>query len=471
MAYTEFFVQTTGSDMNGGSSTSDSAAYTSTNGNYNGGTTFTPTDGSTPASSVNVGDFASVYNDGATAPVYVARVTAVAAGANGAITLSTTAKSGTAPTSSATARSIKVGGAWKGPNAATFHPFGFITNALTNASGDYPRVNFKSGTNYAITAAMTHSNAGPIYFQGYTSSAGDGGRATIDGGTSGASYTMLTFNVSQITLRDLIFQNNGASGIASGLVSSGAGSIERVVVNSTRGNGFQISGSSTLLECEAYGCNQSNTSSFYGIGIGTGGLAVRCVSHDNSGSNAAGFRSLNTGAVFLDCVADTNGATGFSLANGANLNGCVAYNNTGPGVTCSNSSAFYLLGNCVLSQNTTYGVNNTGSTSNVRLSNCAYYSNTSGQTNGAVDTSGAITLSGDPFTAASTGDFTLNNTAGAGAACRGTGRGAFTETQASYTGTVGYPDVGAAQSQASGGSGGVVVPTELFGVRGVIMGA
>src|SRR4051812_29003552 len=115
MAFTEFYCQTTGSNVNAGSTTNNSAAYTATNGNWDGTSLYVPTDGSTPASSVNVGDFASVYIDGATLAVYVARVTVVAAGVNGTITLSTTAVAGTAPTSSATARTIKVGGAWAGP--------------------------------------------------------------------------------------------------------------------------------------------------------------------------------------------------------------------------------------------------------------------------------------------------------------------------------------------------------------------
>jgi hypothetical protein len=63
---------------------------------------------------------------------------------------------------------------------------------------------------------------------------------------------------------------------------------------------------------------------------------------------------------------------------------------------------------------------------------------------------GAVTLGSDPFSAASTGDFRVTL-----AAAKGAGRGAFTETQASYTGTLGYPDVGAAQHQDTGGTGGV----------------
>lgn len=45
-----------------------------------------------------------------------------------------------------------------------------------------------------------------------------------------------------------------------------------------------------------------------------------------------------------------------------------------------------------------------------------------------------------PWIDPANGDFRINL-----AAAKGTGRGNFTETQASYTGTVAYPDIGAGQ--------------------------
>jgi len=51
-------MQNGGNNVNAGSTTNNTAAYTSTNGNWSTVTNkFTPTDGSTPASSVNVGEF------------------------------------------------------------------------------------------------------------------------------------------------------------------------------------------------------------------------------------------------------------------------------------------------------------------------------------------------------------------------------------------------------------------------------
>ncbi len=86
--------------------------------------------------------------------------------------------------------------------------------------------------------------------------------------------------------------------------------------------------------------------------------------------------------------------------------------------------------------------------------NCGYgagtQANTSGATNGTgdLDVGGAVTYASDatPWADPANGDFRISL-----AAAKGAGRGAFTQTAASYAGTVGYPDIGAAQSAASGG--------------------
>ncbi len=450
--------------MNGGSSASGAATYSATNGGWNSGTgVFTPTAGN-PSLSVTVGQTANVYVDGATTPVFIGRVTNVS---STTVTVSLTAASGTAPSTSATARSIKVGGVWKGPNGAVFFPFDFITNALTNASSDPPRVNFKNAATYNITAAMTHSNGGQITFQGYTSSAGDGGRATFDGGTSGASYALLTVSGNLCRFVDLIFQNNGASGSASGFtVSADRTLCDRLVAHAVRGAGFRVDSSIRPIvfrECEAYACNQSNTANLGGFVSNASAGAVlflRCVAHDNTGGNNNGFVS-DDGSVnqvaFIDCVADTNGASGILMVNnaavGSLVSGCTLYNNGGDGVLVQ-IAAVFVVENCVFVSNAGYGLNYTGTVVSPAVTSNAFLSNTSGPTNGinASYVTGSVTLSGDPFVDAANGDFDLNSTAGAGAACRGAGRGSFTQTAASYTGTLSVPDIGASQHPDSGGA-------------------
>ncbi len=117
MAFTEFYISTLGSNLNGGSSNTANSTFTCVNGNWNAASfNFTPKDGQNPFGNVNVGDFASVYPDGSAVGVYIARITAVANAANGNISVSSGNAAGANPTNGATNRSIKVGGAWRGPS-------------------------------------------------------------------------------------------------------------------------------------------------------------------------------------------------------------------------------------------------------------------------------------------------------------------------------------------------------------------
>src|SRR5688572_20689929 len=65
-AHTEFAAQTTGSNLNAGSTTADAALVTGTGGNWNAGTGVYTFAGPTDLSDVSAGMWASVYNDGAT---------------------------------------------------------------------------------------------------------------------------------------------------------------------------------------------------------------------------------------------------------------------------------------------------------------------------------------------------------------------------------------------------------------------
>lgn len=86
--------------------------------------------------------------------------------------------------------------------------------------------------------------------------------------------------------------------------------------------------------------------------------------------------------------------------------------------------------------------------------NNAFFNNTSGNIQDtAITAVGSITLTGPPYTSAATGDFTLNSTAGAGAAAKAVGvPGLFVGT-----GKTGALDLGVLQSAAAAPSGGVLI--------------
>jgi hypothetical protein len=168
MAFNEFYVDVLGNDLNAGSTTATTAAVTQTNGNWSTTTNiFTPVSG-TPFSAVSIGDWASVYLDAAVTLVYLAQVTAVNGG-GATVTLSTTAKYGTAPVTGATGRSCKIGGAW----ATAFAFIGTGTTAVYTST----RINIKTGGYNDGTNSRNWNNAGsataPLIWRGYNTTPGD----------------------------------------------------------------------------------------------------------------------------------------------------------------------------------------------------------------------------------------------------------------------------------------------------------
>jgi hypothetical protein len=467
-AFTEFYVQTTASNLNAGSTTSDSATYTGV-GDSDGTNVFTPSDGSTPASTVSVNDWASVYvTSGATVATFIGRVTAVGAGVNGTITVSTTTKAGTFPSASAGAHTItcKVGGAWKGPNAAEAFPYAFVAGTMTDSTGaNYPRVNFKAGTAYSITSAMTCSGTGPVWFQGYTSSPGDGGRAVFQG-TTGAAYILLTISATNTTWIDLEWDTNGSTGGNSsspGITITGARNLmQRCLVKNMRASGFNASNVCEFIECEAYNCNKSNTATFAGFSlVNSGARAIRCVSHDNgtSGSNSAGFR-LDQSVFVEHCMAYGNFGDGFysQADQSLSMRQCDAYNNARDGLRLDTASATLVLKleNSNFVKNGGYGINYNGSPVKFGyIYNCAFGSGTMANTSGTINSSiapveisGSITLPSNtaPWVDAANGNFQIS-----AAVDKGTGRGTFYQTTTTPVNiTVGYPDVGAAAAPNGG---------------------
>ena len=461
--YTEFYCDyANGNNINAGDNAAN-GVVSSTGGAF-ATNIFTALSG-TPFSGVAVGDFCALSANGATVASYIARVTAVGGG-GATLTLSSTAKAGVSPGS--TNITATTGGVMKGPNAAVSWPLSATTlGAITNVAGDAVRINLKNNASYAITSQISLAAAGPITVEGYTTTAGDGGKAVIDGGGDGsAPNTLLVVSGGSITTRNIIGtgNNSGATSQPAFQFSSvGKQLIEGCVVHDVRGEGFySLIGENVFIGCEAYRCNQSNTATCAGFttsGTATNAAFIRCISHDNSGSNAEGFRVAGS-TTFIDCIADTNGHIGFDcIGNLPNsFFNCVAYGNASSGIVMGNSQTNqYIFENCIISDNGATGITSSGAGGRIgSMRNCAFYNNTTAPSSNlkSIAESGTITLSAPPFVAPTTGDFNLNTTAGGGASCQNLGIGTFTQTQASYTGTTSTPSVGAAEVAAASSSGG-----------------
>lgn len=143
---------------------------------------------------------------------------------------------------------------------------------------------------------------------------------------------------------------------------------------------------------------------------------------------------------------------------------CDAYNNGSHGASCDANGIYVENSNFV--KNGGLGIS-IAAGSNGTVQNNGFGSGTAANTSGQVSTGATIavdnltpvTYAADvlPWVDAPNGDFRVSL-----AAAKGTGRGTFTQTAASYSGTVGYPDIGAAQSQASG-SGGIPIARGMHG--------
>lgn len=186
--------------------------------------------------------------------------------------------------------------------------------------------------------------------------------------------------------------------------------------------GFSGGGSN----CSFHFCYAANNSNHGFIGVTQ---YLRCISYNNSGATSDGFNMLNSpGVNCVGCVAASNGRNGFLGYYDTKYDNCIAYGNSNDGFhdgTGSNNPIVTLY-NCA------GGGNGGSNVSGTIPSYCQY---------------GFATLTASPFTNAGNGDFSLNNTASAGAACRAAGY------PSSFYGlsTNSYTDIGAAQHQDAGG--------------------
>jgi hypothetical protein len=437
MSFTEFYCNaSTGSNLNAGSTESGTATHTYASGTWVQSTrVFTVASGNPESAGVAVGNFASVYPDAATVTPYVGRVSAVS---STTITIDGTAFSGTAPVDGTTNTTIKIGGAWKGPNGAVGFPFGFITGALMN-DNFRPRVNLKGGTNYEITATIECNLGQYVSFQGYTTTPGDRGRAIIDGGTTGTSYVLLNISLTaalNTAFIDLTFQNNGATGSATGVnqVSTSSELIfSRVTVHSVRGWGIVFTSQVNAVDVLASGCNQSNTAGLGGIGARSGSF-LRLVARDNN-RHGIMYGSTTGTATLVNCISTRNTDAGYAYGTNRlnqSLLGCVAYDNGGDGIQAGGGGGQVVnisIENCIAAYNGGRGIDLQASASSASvffLRDNAVIGNTvenirvdSGVSGGGfTHNENLITLTADPFVDAENDDFNINNTSGGGAELR-----------------------------------------------------
>lgn len=456
-----FCCRSGGSNLNAGTLTGDatepgtSASFTYASGDWVQSTrVFTVASGDPASDGVAVGDYCSVYSDGSSTTGYVAQVTARDATT---ITLSSSVLMGTAPTDGTGNRTLKVGGAWLGPNGSDIFPFNTVNRTLAS-SASIVRVNMKNDATYSISATLGVTN-GNVLYQGYTTSYGDLGKATIDGG--GTAMHVITNNSSHYnSFADLIVVNSAGSGEHAGIYWDKITAVLRCVAHGMRGSGLYGEGFGIVVECEAYDCGASNQPYWGGFTGGNAAITwVRCYSHDNT---QVGFWFGSSSMRMINCIAADNSGNGvYTEQANSVITGCDFYNNGNNGVALAANAQAYIENSNFIA-NGGYGVSGPTTTSPLPLffANCGIGAGTAANTSGGIqDLRGSIIQIGTvtypsnetPWNDPANGDFTITLDE-----AKGAGRGAFTQTDSglSAPNTVGYPDIGAAQHEESAGGGG-----------------
>jgi len=460
VSFSEFYCESGGSNLNSGFN-SGAAIYTSAGGNWSSVTSiFTPTDGVNPfTAGVMVGQFASIYvTIGATVATFISRITAVSNVVNGGITVLTSGGTGwvgAVPTTGSGTFTCKVGGAWLGPNAAVGFPFTLTNFGLNkNIASNQVRVNVKNDQTYSLTASFAcDSNATSSQWvtQGYAVTLGDGGKATWDGGTSTATIMSDVGLAGNIWI-DHIFQTSIGSGAFNLVTATRFAHFIRCVFSGARAAGVLFSsGNSVAYECEAYNCNRSNTANTGAFSFTTGSVLVRCISHDNLGTNTSGFLMSGGSAVLQNCISSRNGRHGCfcsSVANNAaqTILGCDFYKNVMDGVNIIAANLnFTYIENSNFIQNGGAAINNQSTNNSGFAHNNGYSDNVKNDTLNNITVSKRIIYAPlvTPWVDPVNGNFGISLPTAIG-----TGRGVFTETQLFSSTTIGYPDIGAAQASA-----------------------
>jgi hypothetical protein len=310
----------------------------------------------------------------------------------------------------------------------------------------------RDDADYSVGSALSINAArSGVTVTGYGTTRGDGGRPTLLATTN--TITMLT--ISNSSLFGFTFQNftldcdaPTRSGVAGISTNNGSKVIRNVTAMDCQATSI-ILGSNGFTGC--YQCSVSGQTAGNSFGVGSNAICMDChVTSPGPGTGQA-FSITGAAASCIRCVgvghANATTSDVFGLTIAGNIDGGVCYNagrdclryvcsSNCPPITIRNFIAWTANGFCITSTSTVtpaFVEDYNG------LGNCTL-GERSGVTAGAND----VSLTADPFTSAPT-DLSLNDVAGGGSALKGVGFPGVTPV-----GT-GFMDIGALQSQATGG--------------------
>lgn len=278
------------------------------------------------------------------------------------------------------------------------------------------------------------SAAAAISFVGYTSVITDNGRVVIDGNSA-------VVNCFKKAGKDyLIFKNfelKNATGNGFYEFSNYYSTLVNIVSHNNGGIGIYLNQNDCLSMCSAY----SNSGKGFSVGAQT---FASCLSAYDNGGNGIEFRAYNNSGSFL--LAHHNTGVGVYIGNVCGYySNLTSDGNTSYGIKIDNSSGVMVQNSLITNNGATGLYFNSGSSNGIFDYN-AFYNNTTADTNG-VKGGHEVTLTADPYTNIGSDDFTLNSTAGGGAACKAAGFPLNIGLSATKTS---YIDIGACQAVDSG---------------------
>ena len=302
--------------------------------------------------------------------------------------------------------------------------------------------------------AVPCTSALPCVIEGYNSTHGDLGTAPVFTSATNSINLWTTNNADNTTARNIKFTHTAATrGNCLHAVTSNSNpfkvelstfdgcnlaiNLSTVMSQLTVSNSYFTNSVTDVISAGNFAHNVTVTDSiFYNntgsafIHVASAGASTLLWVNNIAAVNTYGLRSTNASATNLWWVRNS------SFDSNTN-SGIISASTTTPDRMMLQNNIFW--------NNTTNGVNFAMAADVVTNTNNAYGSNGTDRTNIGVGTND-VTLTGSPFTSST--NWGLNNTAGAGAACRAAG---FPGSMKDGV-TTGYLDIGAVQHQDSGGA-------------------
>lgn len=444
------------SNLNAGSTFATSAVYTSTSGNWSTVTNiFTPTDSSTPASTVSAGDWVSLYLNAASLTPYVVKVLSVAAGVNGGITTDPAFKFGTAPITGSGTVTCKAGGAWLDAGMLTAGSALFSGTVTQPTCINIQVATFASGAT-ARTFGLVGTTTLPVWWRGFKSTIGDmdGNNLAVAGvGNDIPSFTWTsgscTMAGAHAWFSNIDFLNTG-TGNPTVNISAAGGVISfyncRFTQNNTKG---------VIL------CSQANVHLFECILTGNSTVVLFTAAANHTkfdgclfvGGLGAIAGTTGTPILVKNCIFDSQVGDCITMTTGGmDIIGNTFYGGTGHAISTTGT----LAGSVLLDSNYCEGfaaakffyTNTTGTNTNlVRAVANTFYNMPGGTYNGMGDSpliydNGTLGASG--LTAPGSHNFTPTS------ALRSLGYPGKFETVSAYRS---YTEAGAVQEQVTAGGG------------------